>query len=163
MTPHNDTYTSLCRHLVGGRVTENWPDSLQDVLLVHLLVARTPLIAPAHDAKEKAKATAEAIDARFAQCLEQLPQLAEEDRAQLLRQLTPDKVAALRRARPTLFHQFLECANTVKATGMTGNVSLVGKDTSFLYFGAKAEARFNRCVPCMWRHQRTPCQRLVQG
>ena len=44
MTPHNDTYTLLCRHLVGGRVTEDWPDSLQDVLLVHLLVARTPLV-----------------------------------------------------------------------------------------------------------------------
>ena len=54
MTPHNDTYTLLCRHFVGGRVTEDWPDSLQDVLLVHLLVARTPLVVPAHDAKEKA-------------------------------------------------------------------------------------------------------------
>ena len=73
----------------------------------------------------KKKPTADAIDARFAQCLEQLPKLEAEDRAQLLRQLTPDKVAALRRARPTLFHQFVERTNTVKATGMTGNVSLV--------------------------------------
>ena len=70
-------------------------------------------------AKEKAKATAEAIGARCAQCLEQLPQLQEEDRAQLLRQLTPDKVTSLRR---TLFHQILECTNTVKATGMTSLV-----------------------------------------
>ena len=145
MTPHNDTYTSLCRHLIGGRTTDDWPDSLQDVLLVHLLVARTPLLVPPHEPKEKAQATADAIDARFAQCLEQLPKLEAEDRVELLRQLTPDKVAALRRSRPTLFHQFLECTNTVKATSMTGNVSLViiGKDTSFLFFGAEAEARFN--------------------
>ena len=36
---------------------DDWPDSLQDVLLVHLLVARTPLVVPAHDAKEKARLT----------------------------------------------------------------------------------------------------------
>ena len=145
MTPHNDTYTSLCRHLVGGRITDEWPDSLQDVLLAHLLIARTPLLVPPHEPKEKAKVTADAIDARFAQCLAQLPNLEAADREQLLVQLTPDKVAALRRSQPTLFHQFLECTNTVKATGMTGNVSLViiGKDTSFLYYGAEAEARFN--------------------
>ena len=43
MTPHNDTHDSVCRHFIGGQVDEAWPDLLQDVLLVHLLMACTPL------------------------------------------------------------------------------------------------------------------------
>ena len=50
-----------------------------------------------------------------------------------------------RLSRPTLFSQYLECTNTVKATGMTGTVSVViiGKDSRFLHYGSEAEARFN--------------------
>ena len=44
MTPHNDTHDSVCRH----QVDEAWPDLLQDVLLVHLLMACTPLLVEAH-------------------------------------------------------------------------------------------------------------------
>ena len=79
-------------------------------------MACTPLLVEAHDAKEKARATSQAIDARFQSCLQQL-----------------------------LFSQYLECTNTVKATGMTGTVSVViiGKDSRFLHYGSEAEARFN--------------------
>ena len=129
MTPHNNT------------VPENWPTVLQDVPLLQLLMARMPVEARAHAAKDKAKATAEAID----RCFEKLRVMDADVRAQLLPLISPAKVSELRRLRPTLFHQFLECTNTVKATGMTGTVSIVvvGKDTRFLYFGAEAEARFN--------------------
>ena len=53
MTPHNDTHDSVCRHFIGGQVDEAWPDLLQDVLLVHLLMVCTPLLVEAHDAKGK--------------------------------------------------------------------------------------------------------------
>ena len=128
MTPHNDTHDSVCRHFIGGQVDEAWPDLLQDVLLVHLLMAGTPLLVEAHDAKEKARATSQAIDARFQSCLQQLQHLTHDERLA-----------------STLFSQYLECTNTVKATGMTGTVSVViiGKDSRFLHYGSEAEARFN--------------------
>ena len=123
------------------------PDLLQDVLLVHLLMlmAGTPLLVEAHDAKEKARATSQAIDARFQSCLQQLQLLTHDERLAYLQQITPAKVREYRLSRPTLFSQYLECTNTVKATGMTGTVSVVviGKDSRFLHYGSEAEARFN--------------------
>ena len=126
-------------------VDEAWPDLLQDVLLVHLLMACTPLLVEAHDAKEKARATSQAIDARFQSCLQQLQRLTHDERLAYLQQITPAKVREYRLSRPTLFSQYLECTNTVKATGMTGTVSVViiGKDSRFLHYGSEAEARFN--------------------
>ena len=142
MTPHNDTHDSVCRHFIGGQVDEAWPDLLQDVLL---LMAGTPLLVEAHDAKEKARATSQAIDARFQSCLLQLQHLTHDERLAYLQQITPAKVREYRLSRPTLFSQYLECTNTVKATGMTGTVSVViiGKDSRFLHYGSEAEARFN--------------------
>ena len=145
MTPHNDTHDSVCRRFIGGQVDEAWPDLLQDVLLVHLLMAGTPLLVEAHDAKEKARAISQAIDARFQSCLQQLQHLTHDERLAYLQQITPAKVREYRLSRPTLFSQYLECTNTVKATGMTGTVSVViiGKDSRFLHYGSEAEARFN--------------------
>ena len=144
MTPQNDTHDSVCRHFIGGQVDEAWPDLLQDVLLVHLLMACTPLLVEAHDAKEKARATSNAIEG-FQNCLQQLQRLTHDERLAYLQQITPAKVREYRLSRPTLFSQYLECTNTVKATGMTGTVSVViiGKDSRFLHYGSEAEARFN--------------------
>ena len=88
MTPHNDTHDSVCRHFIGGQVDEAWPDLLQDVLLVHLLMACTPLLVEAHDAKEKARATSNAIEARFQNCLQQLQRLTHDERLAYLQQIT---------------------------------------------------------------------------
>ena len=107
--------------------------------LGHLLMACTPFHVEAHDAKEKARATSNAIEARFQSCLPDARGLA------YLQQITPAKVREYRLSRPTLFSQYIECTNTVKATGMTGTVSVViiGKDSRFLHYGSEAEARFN--------------------
>ena len=89
MTPHNDTHDSVCRHFIGGQVDEAWPDLLQDVLLVHLLMACTPLLVEAHDAKEKARATSQAINAHFQSYLQQLQRLTHDERLAYLQQITP--------------------------------------------------------------------------
>ena len=133
-------HDSVCRHFIGGQVDEAWPDLLQDVLLAICLWR-----AQAHDAKEKARATSNAIEARFQSCLQQLQRLTREERLAYLQQITPAKVREYRLSRPTLFSQYIECTNTVKATGMTGTVSviIIGKDSRFLHYGSEAEARFN--------------------
>ena len=81
----------------------------------------------------------------FQNSLQQLQRLTHDERLAYLQQITPAKVREYRLSRPTLFSQYLECTNTVKATGMTGTVSVViiGKDSRFLHYGSEAEARFN--------------------
>ena len=82
----------MCRHFIGGQVDEAWPDLLQDVLLVHLLMA----LVEAPDAKEKARATSKAIDARFQSCLQQLQRLTHDERLASLQQITSAKVREYR-------------------------------------------------------------------